>query len=186
MRAALRARMAKRYDELDAWQLANELKLGVYRLIETGTVTRTGDCGAPGRWSRSEALHAASNGRTTNHANPEPDEPRTFEPPNPRTTVVQTTARAAIVLPASASAMRARACSSPARVRGVPRHRRIARGAPSSPTLNAVDALTITPRERISAAKASVVHRAGRCSHMCGLDGRVCARYPSRSRFAIP
>ena len=41
MRAALRARMAKRYDELDAWQLANELKLGVYRLIETGTVTRT-------------------------------------------------------------------------------------------------------------------------------------------------
>jgi four helix bundle protein len=40
MRAALRSRMAKQYDELDAWQLANALKVGVYRLIETGTVTR--------------------------------------------------------------------------------------------------------------------------------------------------
>ena len=27
--------MAKRYDELEAWQLANELKLGVYELIDS-------------------------------------------------------------------------------------------------------------------------------------------------------
>ena len=32
--------MAKRYDEMDAWQLANELKLGVYKLTESGSVTR--------------------------------------------------------------------------------------------------------------------------------------------------
>jgi four helix bundle protein len=35
--------MAKRYDELDSWQLANELKLGVYRLTEFGSVTRDFD-----------------------------------------------------------------------------------------------------------------------------------------------
>src|SRR5438309_7709153 len=40
MRAAVHPRMARRYDELDAWQLANELKLGVYKLTESGTVTR--------------------------------------------------------------------------------------------------------------------------------------------------
>ena len=43
MRAALLLRMAKSYDELDAWQLANELKLGVYKLTESGTVTRDFD-----------------------------------------------------------------------------------------------------------------------------------------------
>ena len=32
--------MARRLDELDAWQLANELKLGVYALTESGRVTR--------------------------------------------------------------------------------------------------------------------------------------------------
>ena len=32
--------MARTYDELDAWQLANQLKLGVYTLTETGSVTR--------------------------------------------------------------------------------------------------------------------------------------------------
>jgi four helix bundle protein len=32
--------MAKQYDELDAWQLANELKLRVYALTESGSVTR--------------------------------------------------------------------------------------------------------------------------------------------------
>jgi four helix bundle protein len=32
--------MAKKFDELDAWQLANELKLGVYKLTESGSVTR--------------------------------------------------------------------------------------------------------------------------------------------------
>jgi four helix bundle protein len=32
--------MARTYDELDAWQLANKLKLGVYALTETGSVTR--------------------------------------------------------------------------------------------------------------------------------------------------
>jgi hypothetical protein len=32
--------MARTYDELDAWQLANRLKLGVYVLTETGGVTR--------------------------------------------------------------------------------------------------------------------------------------------------
>ena len=39
----LRPRMAKRYEEMDAWQLANELKLGVYRLSESGSVTRDFD-----------------------------------------------------------------------------------------------------------------------------------------------
>jgi four helix bundle protein len=43
MGAAFRRRMAKKYDELDAWQLANELKLGVYRLTESGSVTRDFD-----------------------------------------------------------------------------------------------------------------------------------------------
>ena len=32
--------MARTYDELDAWQLANQLKLGVYTLTGTGSVTR--------------------------------------------------------------------------------------------------------------------------------------------------
>lgn len=32
--------MARTYDELDAWQLANQLKLGVYSLTESGSVTR--------------------------------------------------------------------------------------------------------------------------------------------------
>jgi hypothetical protein len=32
--------MARTYAELDAWQLANQLKLGVYALTETGSVTR--------------------------------------------------------------------------------------------------------------------------------------------------
>jgi len=32
--------MAREYDELDAWQLANDLKLRVYALMESGTVTR--------------------------------------------------------------------------------------------------------------------------------------------------
>jgi four helix bundle protein len=31
---------ARSFDELDAWQLANELKLGVYALTESGAVTR--------------------------------------------------------------------------------------------------------------------------------------------------
>ena len=35
--------MAKRFDELDAWQLANELKLGVYKVTESGSVTRDFD-----------------------------------------------------------------------------------------------------------------------------------------------
>lgn len=35
--------MAKSFDELDAWQLANELKLGVYKLTESGSVTRDFD-----------------------------------------------------------------------------------------------------------------------------------------------
>ena len=35
--------MAARFDELDAWQLANELKLGVYRLTDAGSVTRDFD-----------------------------------------------------------------------------------------------------------------------------------------------
>ena len=43
MRAALWSRMARRYDEFDAWQLANELKLGVYKLTECGSVTRDFD-----------------------------------------------------------------------------------------------------------------------------------------------
>ena len=33
-------RMARTFDELDAWQLANRLKLGVYALTESGSVTR--------------------------------------------------------------------------------------------------------------------------------------------------
>ena len=32
--------MARTYDELDAWQLANELKLGVYKLTQAGGVAR--------------------------------------------------------------------------------------------------------------------------------------------------
>ena len=32
--------MARRYEELDSWQLANELKLGIYKLTECGSVTR--------------------------------------------------------------------------------------------------------------------------------------------------
>lgn len=35
--------MARRYEELDCWQLANELKLGVYHLTESGSVTRDFD-----------------------------------------------------------------------------------------------------------------------------------------------
>jgi four helix bundle protein len=35
--------MARRFDQLDAWQLANELKLGVYKLTESGSVTRDFD-----------------------------------------------------------------------------------------------------------------------------------------------
>ena len=33
-------RTARTFDELDAWQLANRLKLGVYALTESGSVTR--------------------------------------------------------------------------------------------------------------------------------------------------
>jgi four helix bundle protein len=40
MPAALHWCVARTFDELDAWQLANELKLGVYRLTESGSVTR--------------------------------------------------------------------------------------------------------------------------------------------------
>ena len=35
--------MAKHFDELDAWHLANELKRGVYKLTESGSVTRDFD-----------------------------------------------------------------------------------------------------------------------------------------------
>jgi four helix bundle protein len=35
--------MAKRYDELVAWQLAHELKIGIYKLTESGSVTRDFD-----------------------------------------------------------------------------------------------------------------------------------------------
>ena len=37
---AVAACMARRFDELDAWQLANELKRGIYKLTESGSVTR--------------------------------------------------------------------------------------------------------------------------------------------------
>jgi len=40
MRAAHGTSMARSYDELRAWQLANELKLSVYKLTQTGSVTR--------------------------------------------------------------------------------------------------------------------------------------------------
>jgi hypothetical protein len=34
------SRMAKRFDELDAWQLANDLKLKIYALTESGSIRR--------------------------------------------------------------------------------------------------------------------------------------------------
>ena len=43
MPAAQLSPMAKSFDELDAWRLANELKRGVYTLTETGSVTRDFD-----------------------------------------------------------------------------------------------------------------------------------------------
>ena len=67
--------------------------------------------------------------------------------------------------------MRVSACSRPARVRGVPRHSRTARGC-WSPTANSVDGVhDHAARTRTPRTKSSDDHRGGSCSQRCGLDG---------------